>query len=378
MARPIRSIELSGSDRNALLKIVKSPTSQQRMVDRARIILCRADGMSQAETAKEVSVRQSVVSKWDARYCASGIAGLAEAARTGRKPSLAPEVRESIITDATRPPAPRKRWSLRTMAKARGVSPSTVHRLWQANDLKPHLTRTFKVSNDPNFEAKFWDVIGLYLNPPEKALVLCCDEKSQCQALERTQPGLPLGVGEIRTATHDYKRHGTVTLFAALDYLEGTVHRQFQQTHTHKEWLGFLKHLDRECPEGLTLHLIVDNYSTHKHAKVKSWIEWRNRRHSNKHGMERIVQHFTPTSSSWMNLVERFFRDITEDVIREGSFRHVQELVDDIELYLKQRNAQPKPYRWNAKGEEILAKIQKARQKLNEIGYYPLNSRSPH
>lgn len=336
------------------------------MVDRARIVLCRADGMGQVEVAKQVGVRQSVVSKWDARFRTGRIEGLAEAARSGRKPSLPPEVLESIITDATRPPAPGKRWSLRSMAKAKRVSPATVHRLWQANDLKPHLIRTFKVSNDPNFEAKFWDVIGLYLNPPEKALVLCCDEKSQCQALERTQPGLPLGVGEIRTATHDYTRHGTVTLFAALDYLEGTVHRQFHQTHTHKEWLGFLKHLDGECAEGLTLHLVVDNYATHKHAKVKSWIKWRNQRHAKKHGVGRIVQHFTPTSSSWMNLVERFFRDITEDVIREGSFGHVHELIDDIELYLKQRNAEPKPYRWSAKGEEILAKIHKARQKLAE------------
>jgi len=366
VARPIRSLELGEIQRVALSKIAKSPTSQQRMVKRARIILCRADGLSQVETARRVGVRQTVVSKWEARFRASGIDGLEEAKRTGRKPSLPVETTRSIITDATRPPAPRKRWSLRTMAKSKGVSPSTVHRLWQANELKPHLTRTFKISNDPNFETKFWDIIGLYLNPPEKALVLCCDEKSQCQALERTQPGLPLGVGEIRTQTHDYKRHGTVTLFAALDYLEGRIHRQFHQTHTHREWLGFLKHLDRECPEGLTLHLVVDNYSTHKHAKVASWIEWRNQRHAKRHGVVRIEQHFTPTSSSWMNLVERFFRDITEDVIREGSFAHVQELIDDIELYLKQRDAEPRPYRWNAKGEEILAKIQRARAKLQE------------
>src|SRR6056297_200426 len=368
MARTIERIELSEIRRHALLKIVKSPTSQQRMVNRARIILCRAEGMSQVQVAAEVGVRQAVVSKWDRRFRSEGLEGLSEAPRSGRKPSLPEPVRESIITDATRPPAPRKRWSLRTMATAKRVSPSTVHRLWKSNDLKPHLTRTFKISNDPNFETKFWDIIGLYLNPPEKALVLCCDEKSQCQALERTQPGLPLGVGEIKTATHDYKRHGTVTLFAALDYLEGTIHRQFHQSHTHQQWLGFLKHLDKQCPEGLTLHLVVDNYSTHKHAKVYSWIKWRNQRHAAKHGVERIVQHFTPTSSSWMNLVERFFRDITEDVIREGSFGHVQELIDDIELYLQQRDSAPKPYRWNAKGEEILAKIRKAKAKLNESG----------
>ena len=366
MARPIRSLELSEIQRLALQRIVNSPTSEQRMVRRARIILSRANGLSQVQTAKEVGVRQRIVSKWESRFCASGIEGLEEAKRSGRKASLPPKVRESIITDATKPPRPRKRWSLRTMAKAKGVSPATVHRLWKANELKPHLTRTFKVSNDPHFEEKFWDVIGLYLNPPEKALVLCCDEKSQCQALERTQPGLPLAMGEIKTATHDYKRHGTVTLFAALEYLEGRIHRQFHEKHTHQQWLSFLKHLDKECPEGLTLHLIVDNYSTHKHAKVKSWIRWRNQRYAKRHGVLRIVQHFTPTSSSWMNLVERFFRDVTEDVIREGSFTHVRELIEDIELYLSQRDSEPKPYRWNAKGEEILRKIASARTKLNQ------------
>jgi transposase len=367
MARPVKPIELGEVQRQALLKIVNSPTSPQRMVRRARIVLCRAQGMSQAETAREVGVGQCVVSKWDVRFRRRGLEGLEEARRPGRKPSLPDGVRESIVTEATRPPAPRKRWSLRSMARAKGVSPSTVHRLWRANDIKPHLTRTFKVSNDPDFETKFWDVMGLYLNPPEKALVLCCDEKSQCQAPERTQPGLPPGVGGIRTGTHDYKRHGTVTLFAALEYLEGRIHRQFHQKHTHKEWLGFLKHLDRQCPEGPTLHLVVDNYSTHKHAKVKSWIKWRNQRHRKKHGVERIVQHFTPTSSSWMNLVERFFRDVTEDVIREGSFSRVQELVDDIELHLEQRDDNPGPYRWNAKGEEILAKIRRAREKLESL-----------
>ena len=368
MPRPISPIELSETERFALEKIVNSPTSEQRMVNRAKIILMRAEGENQVNTAKEVGVRQPVVSKWDKRFREHRIEGLFEQKRSGRKPSLPVEVRQSIITDSTQPPPPLKKWSLRKMAKSKGVSPSTVHRLWKANDIKPHITRTFKVSNDPNFEEKFWDVIGLYLNPPEKALVLCCDEKSQCQALERTQPGLPLGVGEIRTKTHDYKRHGTVTLFAALDYLEGKIHRQFHQTHTHKEWLGFLKHLDKECPEdGVTLHLIVDNYSTHKHAKVKSWIKWHNQRYAKKHGVDRIVQHFTPTSSSWMNLVERFFRDVTEDVIREGSFGHVQELIDDIELYLEQRDENPTIYKWKAEGEKILAKIQKARQKLQTL-----------
>jgi len=298
MARPIRTLILGEIERHALSKLVNSPTSQQRMVDRARIILCRADGLGQMETARQVGVRQTVVSKREARFRAAGVEGLNEARRNARKPSLPVETREAIITEATRPPAPRKRWSLRTMARSKGVSPSTVHRLWQANDLKPHLIRTFKVSADPDFEAKFRDVIGLYLDPPEKAIILCRDEKSQFYALERTQPGLLLGVGEIRTKTHDYKRHGTVTLFAALDYMEGRIHRQFHQTHTHKEWLGFSKHLDRECPKGLTLHLVVDNYATHKHAKVRSWIAWRNQRHAKRHGVARIEQRLTPTASS--------------------------------------------------------------------------------
>ena len=367
MPRKITTLSLSDDERNNLEHIIRSPTSEQRMVTRAKIILARADGQKQTEVAQQIGVRQSIVSKWDRRFRAQRMQGLNEAKRTGRKVSLSEETSEAIITEVTRPPAPRKRWSLRSMAKAKGVSPSTVHRLWKANDLKPHLTRTFKVSNDPNFETKFWDIIGLYLNPPEKALVFCCDEKSQCQALERSQPSLPLGVGEIKTKTHDYKRHGTVTLFAALNYLEGTLHRQFHQRHTHKEWLGFLKQLDSQTPEGLTLHLIVDNYSTHKHAKVNSWIKWRNQRHQKQHGEPRIIQHFTPTSSSWMNLVERFYRDVTEDVIREGSFTSVEELTDDIELYLKQRDENPVPYRWSAKGEEILAKIQRARTKLEGL-----------
>ena len=226
-----------------------------------------------------------------------------------------------------------------------------MHALWQANDIKPHLTRTFKLSNDPQFEARFWDVIGLYLNPPDRALVLCCDEKSQCQALERTQPGLPLGVGHIKTRTHDYIRHGTVTLFAALSYLDGKILSRTAEQHTHKEWLAFLKLIDRETPGGLEIHLIMDNYATHKHPAVKSWLA----RHP------RFHLHFTPTSSSWLNLVERFFRDLTQDVVREGSFGSVRELVRSMETYLAERNLAPKRYVWRKKGEEILAKISRAR-----------------
>ena len=237
------------------------------------------------------------------------------------------------------------------MAKEVGISRHSVHQIWRKNDLKPHLVRTFKISKDPAFEKKFWDVIALYLNPPDKALVLCCDEKSQCQALERTQPALPLGIGHIRTKTHDYIRHGTITLFAALNYLDGKIIARTEKKHTHIEWLRFLKQLDRETPKELDLHLIVDNYGTHKHEKVKQWV--------GKH--RRFHIHYTPTSSSWMNLIERFFADLTNDVVRDGSFTSVRQLVRDIETYLAERNLNPKRYQWKAEGEEILRKIQKAK-----------------
>jgi len=238
------------------------------------------------------------------------------------------------------------------MAREVGISHDSVHTIWNRNDLKPHLTRTFKISSDPRFEEKFWDVIGLYLDPPEKALVLCCDEKSQCQALERTQPGLPLGIGHIQTRTHDYKRHGTITLFAALNYLEGKIISRTAQKHTHVEWLRFLKQIDRETPKELSIHLILDNYCTHKEKSVTDWLA--------KH--PRFHLHFTPTSSSWLNLVERFFADITAEVVRDGSFASVQELVNQIETYLAQRNLAPKPYKWHAQGHAILAKLARAKQ----------------
>ena len=239
------------------------------------------------------------------------------------------------------------------MARMAGVSKATVQRLWAANDIKPHLSRTFKLSKDKHFETKFWDVIGLYLDPPEKALVLCCDEKSQCQALERTQPGLPLGIGHIKTKTHDYVRHGTLTLFAALNYLDGRLISRIAKRHRHQEWLAFLKIIDRETPCGLDIHLIADNYATHKHDEVRRWLA--------KH--PRFHMHFTPTSSSWLNLVERFFRDLT-DYITEKSFASVGELSTAIIAFLVERNKNAKRYVWRAKGEDILRKVEAARQAL--------------
>lgn len=362
MARPVSSIPVSADQRAELQRIIAKPTSTQRMVKRCRIILLRSAGMRQQDVAAELKINRPVVVHWEKRFRTSGVGGLEEAARSGRKPTISQELKAEIITEATRPPAGHTQWSTRKMARAKGVSNQTVHKLWAANDIKPHLKRTFKLSKDKHFEEKFWDVIGLYLNPPERALVLCCDEKSQCQALERTQPGLPLGVGHIRTATHDYIRHGTVTLFAALSYLDGKIFRDTAARHTHTQWLSFLKKLDKEAPADLTLHLVLDNYATHKHPKVLSWIKWRNQRHKKPYGAERIVLHFTPTSSSWMNLVERFFRDLTVDCVRDGSFASVPELVSTIETYLAERDLNPVRYVWRAKGAEILAKIERARQ----------------
>jgi transposase len=305
-----------------------------------------------------------VVIHWEQQFRKHGLAGLADRKRSGRKLLIDPKTREKIVVRATQPPPNRTRWSVRSMAKSAGVSKATVQRIWSANDIKPHILRTFKLSNDPLFEVKFWDVIGLYLNPPDRALVFCCDEKSQCQALERTQLSLPLKGGHPCTRTHDYKRHGTITLFAALSYLDGKIFSQTSAKHTHRQWLSFLKQLDAEAPGGLTLHLIVDNYGTHKHPKVKAWIKLRNQRERKAAGLDRIVQHFIPTSSSWMNLVERFFRDLTEDVIRAGSFTSTQELTRDITAYLAEHNLNPKRYIWKAKGAEILAKIQRAREAM--------------
>jgi transposase len=304
-----------------------------------------------------MGIHINTVSLWSKRFEQKGLEGLVDQPGRGRKPWLAPEKVRQVISRVTQPPPGKKKWSTRSMAAAVGISHHSVHTIWKRNDLKPPLVRTFKISNDPRFEEKFWDILGLYLNPPDKALVLCCDEKSQCQALERTQPGLPLGIGHIRTKTHDYRRHGTITLFAALNYLEGKLITRTERRHTHVEWLRFFKQIDRETPKDLEVHVIADNYGTHQHKKVKAWL----RRHP------RFQMHFTPTGSSWLNLVERFFADLTEDCIREGSFQSVRELVEAIEEYLAERNEHPKRYVWRAKGEEILRKIQRAKEALSRV-----------
>jgi transposase len=354
MARPKLVFTLSPEQRRELQRLVKAPATPQKLVRRAQVALLAAAGEDNAAIAEQLGTSRVTVGLWRQRFLDAGLAGLAEAPRPGRPSTLDAHKARRVLTEVVQPPRHRARWSCRQMARHVGLSKDAVQRLWAANDLKPHRTRTFKLSNDPQFEQKFWDIIGLYLDPPTRAVVLCCDEKSQCQALERTQPGLPLGQGQICTRTHDYYRHGTITLFAALNYLNGRILAERAPRHRHQEWLRFLKGIDADVPPGIDVHLILDNYATHKHAKVLAWVA--------KH--PRFHLHFTPTSASWLNLVERFFRDLSQDVVLPGSFTSVTELTEAIWSYLAERNLHPQRYEWKASGLSILQKIQRAREAL--------------
>jgi transposase len=284
----------------------------------------------------------------------------ADLPRSGRKPRIDATEIVRLTTQST--PEAATHWSTRTLAAKAGISDTSVLRIWQANGLKPHRIKSFKVSRDPKlvsrdpkFVEKLEDIVGLYMSPPEHALVLCCDEKSQVQALDRTQPGLPLRKGRVATMTHDYKRHGTTTLFAALNTLDGSVIARCEQRHRHTEWLDFLRQIDRETPRDKTLHLICDNYATHKHPKVRKWLE--------KH--PRFSVHFTPTSASWLNMVERFFRDITTERLRRGVFRCIPDLIGAIKDYIAVHNKDPKPFVWTAKANDILQKVIRANRHLS-------------
>ena len=356
MGRPVSVLELTAEEEAELHRRIRASTTSTRDCLRARIVLLRSKGMKQADVAQEVGTSTASVNKWSQRFEREGLHGLVDRSGRGRKAAITPALVEQVIGKAGRRAPGTRRRSTRTTADELGISASSVSRIWRGHGLKPHLRRTFKLSNDARFEAKFWDVIGLYLDPPEKSIVLCCDEKTQIQALQRTQPGLPLGVGHVRTATHDYHRHGTITLFAAMNYLDGKLIERLEAKHTHVEWLRFLKQIDRETPADLTVHVIADNYATHKHDKVKAWLA----RHP------RFEMHFTPTSSSWLNLVERFFADLTA-VIRDGSFDSVAQLRRAIVRHLAEYNGHPRPYKWVAKGEDILAKIKRARERLAQV-----------
>jgi transposase len=352
-------IWLSPEDRARLEGVVAARTTPQKLVWRARIVLMWAQGAGVTAIARATDKTKRTVYRWRDRYLASGLAWLErDATRPGRKPPLSGAVIARVVrmTLHEKPPAG-THWSVRKLARAVGLSPSSVQRIWAAHELKPHRVKTFKLSNDKRFVEKVTDIVGLYLDPPDKALVLSVDEKSQIQALDRTQPGLPMKKGRAGTMTHDYKRHGTTTLFAALDVATGKVIGQCMKRHRHQEWLRFLRCIDRQTPKALDVHLIADNYATHKHAKVKAWLK----RHP------RFHMHFTPTSASWLNQVERFFGLITEDRIRRGVFRSVAELETAIEDYLAHHNADPQPFVWTASSASILEKVQRGRQALESV-----------
>ena len=352
-------ITLTDQQRRTLKRWSRGRSTATRLVMRARIVLLATEGKMNKEIAVELATDQQTVARWRRRFAAHGLGGIEkDAPRGGRKSTKRDRVARLIVEKTTQERPPNAtHWSTRTLAGALGVSHMMVHRVWQANGLKPHLTRNFKVSNDPRFAEKLMDVVGLYLNPPEHALVLCVDEKSQIQALDHTQPSLPMFPGRCGTLTHDYKRNGTTTLFAALEMAEGRLIGTCMPRHRHQEWIKFLGLLDKETPEDLDLHLIADNYATHKHPKVKAWLK----RH------RRFHMHFTPTSSSWLNLVERWLRDLTDKRIRRGAFKSVPMLIDAIIDYIEQHNENPKGFVWTAKVEAILAKVERARVVLNNV-----------
>jgi transposase len=348
------AIVLTDDERAELTSLVRSKLTSVRLAQRARMVLLAADGMQNQDIAQQVGVGRVQVARWRGRYAQARLAGIARDLPRGA-PSLKVDVARLVELTTQSKPKAATHWSTRKMAAELGVSAATISRHWRSKGLKPHVVRGFKVSRDPDFVEKLEDIVGLYMAPPEHTLVLCCDEKSQVQALDRTQPGLPLKKGRAETMTHDYKRHGTTTLFAALNVLDGQVIGQCQPRHTHVEWLKFLRQIDRETPRDKTLHLIADNYATHKHPAVQQWLA--------KH--PRFNMHFTPTSASWLNMVERFFRDLTTERLRRGVFTSVPQLVAAIDEYMAHHNINPKPFIWTKSARDILQKVIRANSRLS-------------
>jgi putative transposase len=355
--RPKAELKLTEPEHTQLYSIARSRSMATALTLRARIVLAAASGQSNSAIAQRFELTQVTVGKWRRRFLKNRIAGLYDEIRPGRPRTIDEERVAALIrkTLNKKPKDGATHWSVRSAAADSGISKSSVHRYFELFSIKPHRTESFKLSTDAFFIEKLRDVVGLYLNPPENALVLSVDEKSQCQALERTQPMLPMGLGYVEGVTHDYKRHGTTTLFAALDVMEGTVIAQCKPRHRHQEFLGFLRTIEANVPKQLDIHLIVDNYSTHKHAKVKAWLAARPRWHI----------HFTPTYSSWLNQVERFFGLITDKAIRRGSFQSVKELVSKIDHFVAQHNKSCKPFVWTATAESILAKLERLTSRIS-------------
>lgn len=357
MWKPAKALAVAPEDRALLEGLVRGRNTAQKVALRARIVLCAAEGQSNAGLAKQLGVTRPTVLVWRRRYAKAGVAGLLkDAPRPGRRKRIGAQ-QVAAIVNATLHTTPRAatHWSTRSMARAQGVSEATVRRIWHAHGLQPHRTETFKLSRDPHFVRKLRDVVGLYLNPPDKALVLCVDEKSQIQALDRTQPSLPLRPGIPARQTPDYVRHGTTTLFAALNVLDGTVIGHCQPRHRNTEFLAFLERVDRVVPRRREIHLILDNYGTHKHPRVQEWFAARPRYHL----------HFTPTGSSWLNLVDRWFAEITRKRIRRGAFRSVRELERAIYQYLRENNKHPRPFIWTATASTIMRKIKHCKEALD-------------
>jgi transposase len=357
--RVAKPVEVNADEDRRLRILSKRKRVEARLQLRARIVLLAAGGTSDKDIADKLNIDRRVAARWRARFLSAGVDGLLQdATRPGRPRTAraAVNVQEIVRMTLEETPEGATHWSTRTLAARLGTNATAVARIWRAHGLKPHRVESFKLSNDPRFIEKLEDIVGLYLDPPEHALVLCCDEKTQIQALDRTQPGLPMKRGRGKTMTHDYKRNGVTTLFAAMNMVTGQVLSMTEQLHRHQEWLRFLKLIDRQTPKKKELHLVVDNYATHKHPEVQAWLA--------KH--PRFHMHFTPTSSSWLNMVERFFRDITDKRIRRGVFRSVPDLEAAIKDYIAMHNANPKPFIWTAKASDILAKVTRARAALNK------------
>ncbi len=354
--RPLKALELSDDARQQLESMAHSRSLPHGLVRRAQIVLLAADGKPNRAVGEALGVNRATVGKWRQRYLDRGLIGLYDELRPGAPRSIEDEqVAEVVYKTLKERPNEATQWTVRSMAQATGVSKDTVHRIWRAFGLQPHRQAHFKLSTDPFFVEKVRDIVGLYLNPPEHAMVLCVDEKSQVQALERTQPLLPLGLGYVEGVTHDYRRHGTTTLFAALDIQTGEVMAQCKPRHRHQEFLQFLRHIEEQVPPDLDIHLVIDNYATHKHAKIKQWLA----RHP------RFQLHFTPTYASWLNQVEIWFHIITQRAIRRGSFNKVKELIRRIDRFTDHWNENAQPFVWTATADSILAKIKRLCEKIS-------------
>src|SRR2546422_1381708 len=359
MRRPAEALDLDAEQRRALESILRSRTAEQRVVMRTRIVLSAAEGRANQAIAQELKVSRPTVLQWRARFAQGGVEALLHDAPRPGRPRVIDARKVDAVVEATlhSKPAAATHWSVRTMAEVQDISPATVQRIWKAHGLQPHRVETFKLSRDKRFVEKLRDVVGLYLNPPEHALVLSIDEKSQIQALDRTQPGLPLKKGRAGTMTHDYKRNGTTTLFAALNVLEGKVIGQCMKRHRHQEFIRFLNVIEARVSKKKTIHVIVDNYATHKHPDVMKWLE--------KH--QRFVFHFTPTSASWLNAIEGFFAKLTKKSLKRGVFRSLRELKDAIHRFLDHTNANPKPFTWTKDPNKIIAAVRRGHQVLDSI-----------